>query len=129
MEWWQILITVCGGLITISGAIGVIKKPWKSAKVAMRETVVEVFDEKIKGFSKEIDYLHRDYDRRMLYAIINFAQDLRNGQHKTWAQFAYIIEVCDEYIDSGKNGQGKANANFVMQEYEKHLNKGGEFEE
>ena len=110
MPLWEIILAISGGIVAISAAIGVIRKPWKSAQATLENTISKVIDDKI-------GYIVVDFKHRMLYSIEDFAQDLRNGQKKNGAQFSYIIRVCDEYKNSGGNGQVGLDSEYIKEEY------------
>jgi len=101
-------------LIALASGAGVlftyIKKPWSGVKKAIRQAVEESIDEKM-------GYLAVEYNHRMRYDIINFEQDLRNGEYKSTTQFDYIMRNCDEYLRSGDNGKVKAAAEYIMDMY------------
>ncbi len=88
------------------------------------EMVNERFATNIKDLTNKWEFLNKLFVKselsRLRSEIINFAEDIDNGQKKSTASFAHIHEVYQSYVDLNGNGFIDGLFDRVIREAEKN---------
>ncbi len=104
-----------------------IKKFMLKVPKMIRNFLMEDVNTKIENLDKTVKKLDSKIDRNTVDdirgEIVNFAEDLRQGTHKSKVQFQHIFEIYDKYHKMGYNSYITHEFEYINQKFNEIHNK------
>lgn len=104
-----------------------IKKFMLKVPKMIRNFLMEDINSKIDNLDKAVKKLDSKIDRNVVDdirgEIVNFAEDLRQGMHKSKVQFQHIFEIYDKYHKMGYNSYITHEFDYINQKFNEIHNK------
>ena len=104
-----------------------IKKFMLKVPKMIRNFLMEDINSKIDNLEKTVKKLDSKIDRNVVDdirgEIVNFAEDLRQGVHKSKVQFQHIFEIFDKYHKMGFNSYITHEFEYITQKFNEIHNK------
>lgn len=104
-----------------------IKKILLKVPKLIRGFLMEDTNSKIDKLDEIVKKLDYKIDRNMIDdirgEIVNFAEDLRQGAHKSKVQFQHIFEIYDKYRKAGCNSYITHEFEYINQKFDEIHNK------
>lgn len=105
----------------------IIKKFMLKVPKMIRNFLMEDINSKIDNLDKAVKKLDSKIDRNVVDdirgEIVNFAEDLRQGMHKSKVQFQHIFEIYDKYHKMGYNSYITHEFDYINQKFNEIHNK------
>ena len=124
MNWWYYITSafgvvgvIAGALVSLATVFAVVTKPITKVKGAIRTAIRE----ELKPVCKELKEIKTELAHIRHSEIVNFAHDIKHGEKKNSAQWTAMTRLCHEYLDSGKNGDIKILAEYLVNERKKSM--------